>query len=43
MRQLDYIQVFLREPFVSRPSTMTHRDVDVMYDDLHSHLVSTEV
>ena len=38
MRQFRYMQVIPREPFVSAPHTMVHKDVDAMYDDfLMSH------
>lgn len=32
-RQFDYMQYIPRDPYVSFPPAMTHKDIDVMFDD----------
>lgn len=40
--QLGYMQYIPRDPYVSAPHAMTHRDMDYMFDDYLNHLVLEE-
>lgn len=42
MHQFGYMHYIPRDPFVSAPSTLTRRVMDVMFDDYLNHLVSEE-
>lgn len=42
MRQFDYTHIIPIRPIVSYPLAMTHRDMDVMFDDYLSHLIPEE-
>ena len=42
IRQFDYTQTIPRHSDVSAPSAMTRKDMNVMFDDHLSHLVSKE-
>lgn len=39
IRQFRYLQVILKDLFMSTPPAMVCRDVDPMYDDLYNHPV----
>lgn len=42
MRQFEYPQVIPRDPYVPVSPDMIRKDIDVMYDDFHNHLVPDE-
>lgn len=43
MWKFSYMHVIYRDPFVFVPSIMTHRDMDVMFDDYFIHMVPDEI